>query len=538
MEVPSQDPPGQVQSPATTGSPHLPLGMEVELGHKLHKAINQKDLDKVRGLLDTHRAPLEERDDQGLTPLYNAVCAHWPDGALLLLEAGADIRNAESIPENLHYSHPPLMHLAIKTGSQPLVRELVKRGASLTVTDFTGHTCVSDHGFSSLTDLFDCLASSLTQEGRSPRDFLHDACFVIGLAVQTTMTPTRVREFIKRQPRSYWSKMFEAYAACLCIVYSPWLALPYWRMSARCLLSQTVDDTVEEEKTPTSVLADILNVEEHPLPDSVSTEDDKVAVCIQAFLVVEKLMRDHSLMLSAGKKLAFLLQSSRPVTALGVLKRAATATPLYQWEVPQVVDRLVDMLEFLRAKDQLPFSAVVDLLKVVQDCLSCLNAPPRFEARDSSSFLGMMPVNFYFQILFECVFDAMEWCYSKKVLTTPDQLQELTSHVTDIIRLYSSFCCAHPFRNLAETLRFRDSSMTNVIKDLVVLSSDVSGTVRQMNNPIHLVANEDGDTPCTPLQDTWTRRTCWTKESCSVSSNTALNWAPGTTSWRQCEAFW
>jgi len=98
-------------------------------GDEIHKAVIKGDLNKVVALLKDHPNLLENKDNLGRTPLYDAVCHNQLEIAELLLANGADVNARDG------YQHTPLIQALWVNNHQKMMRLLLAKGADVDLED-------------------------------------------------------------------------------------------------------------------------------------------------------------------------------------------------------------------------------------------------------------------------------------------------------------------------------------------------------------------------------------------------------------------
>jgi ankyrin repeat protein len=100
---------------------------------EIFEAIERKDLEKVRRLLDAHHDALTVKDARGSSPLHAATSFGTDDIAFFLLESGAEVNAADAD------GNTPLF-IATQKGDLPLAEILLSHGASWELGTKDGNT--------------------------------------------------------------------------------------------------------------------------------------------------------------------------------------------------------------------------------------------------------------------------------------------------------------------------------------------------------------------------------------------------------------
>jgi uncharacterized protein len=91
----------------------------------LIQAVRDKNMNRIRGMVQEQPALVRERDEKGVTPLLVAVEEDLPEAVSLLLDNGADIREMD----NHGFT---VLHLV---KSRALAIELLGRGADVNIAN-------------------------------------------------------------------------------------------------------------------------------------------------------------------------------------------------------------------------------------------------------------------------------------------------------------------------------------------------------------------------------------------------------------------
>lgn len=99
----------------------------------IHQAALMGDVAKIKSIAAGHPAVVNQKDENGLTPLFWAIYAEQPEAALLLVSLKADVNAADC-------SKQTPLHVAVSMGSQKLVEILLANGANTKAINNDGYT--------------------------------------------------------------------------------------------------------------------------------------------------------------------------------------------------------------------------------------------------------------------------------------------------------------------------------------------------------------------------------------------------------------